>query len=74
MVVDIACLIGDDLKQIGTTVPTTQTGESPVGTDGGNGRVMSVEGVVCGALQVLGNRSTDEDREDPVSIFMDVAI
>jgi hypothetical protein len=35
---------------------------------------MSVEGVVCGTLQVLGNRSTDEDREDPVSIFVDVAI
>lgn len=74
LVVDVAGLVSHDLEEVGTAVPAAETGKSPVGAHRGDGGVVGVEGVICSSLQVVRNSSTDEDREDPISILMNVAI
>lgn len=78
IVVGIAGLIGDNLEDVGTTVPlgfllvnlfhlmrsvfthAAERGQTPISANGGNGRVVGVEGVVLGTLEVIGDSTTNE--------------
>lgn len=68
LVVDVTSLVSDNLQQVGTAIPATQGRKTPVGRNTSNGGVVSVEGVVLGALEVFRNGTTDEDAEDTVVV------
>lgn len=59
-------LFGDELEDVGTAVPAAEGGETPVSAEGGNDGVVGVEGVVSGALEMLGDGTTEEDAVDAV--------
>lgn len=61
--VGVASLVGDDLENVGIAVPAAEGGETPVGGDGGDGTVVRVEGVICGALEMFGNDTAKENGE-----------
>ena len=70
LVVDVASLLGDQLEQVGATVPAAEGGQTPVGAQGGDDRVVGVEGVVNGTLQVVGDGTAEEDGVDAVLLLV----
>lgn len=62
----VAGLVGDQVEDVGVAVPSSQRRETPVLGDGGDGRVVVVEGVVDGSLEVVGDGTAEEDGEDLV--------
>lgn len=63
LVVGVSGLVGDNLEDVGTAVPATEGRKTPVGLNGSQGGVVSVEGVIRSADQVTGDSTTEEDRE-----------
>lgn len=64
--VNISGLLGDQLEEVGTTVPATQGGKTPVSGQRSDDGVVGVEGVVGGSLQVLWDGATKQDAVDTV--------
>lgn len=64
--VNVAGLLGNKVEQVSTAVPAAEGGETPVSAEGGNDRVVGVEGVVLGSLEVLGDGAAKEDGVDAV--------
>lgn len=64
--VDVASLLSNQLEEVGTTIPASEGGKTPVSGQRGNDRVVSVEGVVSSALQVFGDGTTKQNAVDTV--------
>ena len=65
-------LAGHEVEHVGADVPAPEGGEAPVGLDGGELRVVRVERVVLGAVQLGGDRVAQEDGKDAVGLFVGV--
>lgn len=63
----VASLLSDELEHVGTDVPSTESVESPVGLDSGDVRVVVVEMVISGAVEILWNGTTEQNAEDAVA-------
>lgn len=68
--VNVASLLSNKLEQVGTAVPAAQGGETPVSAQRGDDGVVGVEGVVGGALQVLGDGAAQQDGVDAVLLLV----
>ena len=66
--------VGQELEDIGTTIPTTQRGQEPIGRNAGNGGVVGVKGVIRGAYKTLGDRITKENAEDSVGLVVGLVL
>ena len=64
--VDIASLLSDQLEKVGTTIPATKGGKTPIGRQGGNDGVVGVECIVGGTLEVLRDGTTKQNAVDTV--------
>lgn len=73
-VVHVAGPVGDNLEDVGTTVPAAQGGKTPVCRDGSNGRVVGVECVVSGTLKMFWDSTTKENTEQTVSLAISVIL
>lgn len=72
--VGVADLVSDEAEDVGTAVPTTQGRKTPVCLDGGQSGVVSVDGLILGTDEVLGDSTTEENTEDAVAVVVDLRL
>ena len=61
--VDISRFVGDDLEDVGITIPATKRRKAPVDRHAGDGGIMVVESIVGRAFQRIGDGAAEENRE-----------
>lgn len=64
--VRVASLLSNELQEVGTAIPATEGGKTPVSRQGGDDAVVGVEGIIGGTLQVLGDGTTNKEGVDTV--------
>lgn len=64
--VGVANLVSNKLEQVGTAVPATKRGKTPVSTQGSNNRVVGVEGVIGSTLHAVGDGAANQEAVDAV--------
>lgn len=70
--VRVADLVSNEAENIGTAVPATQGRKAPVRLNGGQGRVVSVDGLILGSNEVLRDSTTEQNAEDAVAVVVDL--
>lgn len=72
--VGVAGLFGNPAEQVSTAVPAAEGGQTPVGGQGRNDRVMGVESIILGSTKVLGNSTAKKEGIDLVSNLVSVVL
>jgi hypothetical protein len=62
----VACLLRNDLEDVGADIPASEGVETPVCGDGGDLGVVVVEAVVAGSNEMLGDCVAEKDAENVV--------